>query len=188
MNLVLDDAEELSMKKKSRKALGALTQRRHAHAAPARHHPCLRRVCRPDPSQGGEHHAHDECRHLTTAAWGMMPLAAAPSLSEAVCARGSCCARRRGRRLGRRFRRAASEFDEATVHCTPRGQALVGRCGSRRIVRAATTHVGAMRLTILDRQPLYSTADKRDAPRGRAAVAARYSGIAFGISTLYLIV
>ena len=90
MNLVLDDAEELSMKKKSRKALGALTQRRHAHAAPARHHPYLRCARRPDPTQGGEYHAHDECRHLTTAAWGMMPMAAAPGLSVAVCARGSC--------------------------------------------------------------------------------------------------
>ena len=36
MNLVLDDAEELSMKKKSRKALGALTQRRHAHRISSR--------------------------------------------------------------------------------------------------------------------------------------------------------
>lgn len=75
MNLVLDDAEEMSIKKKSRKPLGERLPlnthrqggRSHSAAACAAStvaHHAARRVGREDSAQGGQHYAHDE-RHAT---------------------------------------------------------------------------------------------------------------------------
>lgn len=66
MNLVLDDAEELSIKKKTRKALGeppalsprvARIVRRSASVATPTRRAAVRRE---DSAQGRQHHAHDE--------------------------------------------------------------------------------------------------------------------------------
>ena len=73
MNLVLDDAEEMSIKKKSRKPLGErllpehtpgvrVPQVKAACAASTVAHHAARRVGREDSAQGGQHYAHDE-RH-----------------------------------------------------------------------------------------------------------------------------
>ena len=73
MNLVLDDAEEMSIKKKSRKPLGERLLPEHTPGACGSHseaacaastvaHHAARRVGREDSAQGGQHYAHDE-RH-----------------------------------------------------------------------------------------------------------------------------
>lgn len=75
MNLVLDEAEEMSIKKKSRKPLGERLARNTDVQTPLSDVGCGSRTCRfhgrsppalcvgrEDPAQGGQHYSHDECR------------------------------------------------------------------------------------------------------------------------------
>ena len=68
MNLVLDEAEEVSMKRKSRKPLGAPALHRLPAATTCLHQSVLSvslLLHRPDPAEGRQHHAHaDHVRPL----------------------------------------------------------------------------------------------------------------------------